>query len=467
MPWRRPRKHVERPIDVGRSVEESLEHAAEGEEEEDLVELADLDGATVVEAATGEPDESRAPSDLAVKLREAVAGIDLREAASDPDVASGRDASRARSVARDAPGVTRPSRTAPARLPPVARDRALLSGGGAPPPKPRSGCSTSGSAAALPEDGVDLEVEAARGLRLKNPVLTASGTFGQGVEYAELIDVARLGAIVTKGTTVHARPGNPQYRIAETPSGILNSIGLENPGAAAVAKKYGKAWPTLGVPVIVNIAGYSVADYVAVVRELEGTPGVVAYELNVSCPNVKGGTLFGCDPMLAAEVTRAVKAETDKPIIVKLTPNAPDVVAVARAVEEAGADAVTAINTILGMKIDVRKRRPVLGTGSGGLSGPAIRPIAVHITYQVAQAVSIPVIGAGGVASTEDALEFLMAGASAVQVGTATFADPLAPITVVEGLAAYVRANGLASIRDIIGAALPAKRASGPDTGYQ
>ncbi|MEK7284517.1 MAG: dihydroorotate dehydrogenase [Chloroflexota bacterium] len=332
---------------------------------------------------------------------------------------------------------------------------------------PRSGSSTSGSEAALPEDGVDLEVEAARGLRLKNPVLTASGTFGQGVEYAELIDVARLGAIVTKGTTVHARPGNPQYRIAETPSGILNSIGLENPGAAAVAKKYGKAWPTLGVPVIVNIAGYSVADYVAVVRELEGTPGVVAYELNVSCPNVKGGTLFGCDPMLAAEVTRAVKAETDKPIIVKLTPNAPDVVAVARAVEEAGADAVTAINTILGMKIDVRKRRPVLGTGSGGLSGPAIRPIAVHITYQVAQAVSIPVIGAGGVASTEDALEFLMAGASAVQVGTATFADPLAPITVVEGLAAYVRANGLASIRDIIGAALPAKRASGPDTGYQ
>ena len=433
MPWRRPRKHVERPIDVGRSVEESLEHAAEGEEEEDLVELADLDGATVVEAATGEPDESRAPSDLAVKLREAVAGVELPEGpAAGPDVASGRARLRASSGF--------PASTMAQRV--------------------------TGPEAVLPEFGVDLEVEAARGLRLKNPVLTASGTFGQGVEYAELIDVSRLGAIVNKGTTVHARPGNPQYRIAETPSGILNSIGLENPGAAAVAKKYGPIWATLGVPVIVNVAGYSVSDYVAVVRELEGTPGVVAYELNVSCPNVKDGTLFGCDPMLAAEVTRAVKAETDKPIIVKLTPNAPDVVAVARAVEEAGADAVTAINTILGMKIDVRKRRPVLGTGSGGLSGPAIRPIAVHITYQVAQAVSIPVIGAGGVTSAEDALEFLMAGASAVQVGTATFADPLAPIAVVEGLAAYVRANGLASIRDVIGAGLPAKRASGPESEY-
>ena len=303
------------------------------------------------------------------------------------------------------------------------------------------------------EHDVDLEVEAARGLRLRNPVLTASGTFGQGTEYAELFDVARLGAIVNKGTTVKMRPGNPQYRIAETPSGILNSIGLENPGAAAVAKKYGRAWAALGVPVIVNVAGYSVEDYVTVVREMEGTPGVVAYELNVSCPNVEGGMLFGCDPGLAAEVTRAVKAETGKPVIVKLTPNAPDVVGVARACEDAGADGLTAINTVLGMRIDTKKRRPVLGTGSGGLSGPAIRPIAVHITYQVANAVSIPVIGAGGVTSAEDALEFLMAGASAVQVGTATFADPLAPIRMVEGLAAYVKANGLGSIREIIGAA--------------
>ncbi|TME86647.1 MAG: dihydroorotate dehydrogenase [Chloroflexi bacterium] len=307
----------------------------------------------------------------------------------------------------------------------------------------------------MPEHGVDLAVEAARGLWLKNPVLTASGTFGQGVEYAELIDVGRLGAIVNKGTTPRARPGNPQYRIAETPAGILNSIGLENPGAEEVARKYGKVWAKLGVPVIVNVAGYSVADYVFVVEALDGTAGVVAFELNVSCPNVEGGMLFGSDPQLAAQVTRGVKDATDKPVIVKLTPNAPNVVAVAQACEAAGADGLTTINTVLGMRIDVAKRRPMLGTGSGGLSGPALRPIAVHLTYQVAQAVSIPIIGAGGVTSANDALEFLMAGASAVQVGTATFADPTAPLSVIEGLAAYVRAQALASIRDIIGAALP------------
>jgi dihydroorotate dehydrogenase (NAD+) catalytic subunit len=192
-----------------------------------------------------------------------------------------------------------------------------------------------------------------------------------------------------------------------------------------------------------------------VVGEFAGIASVVAYELNISCPNVKGGMLFGFDPDLAGQVTAAAKQETDKPVIVKLTPNAPDVVAVARAIEQAGADGITAINTVLGMRIDIKKRRPILGTRSGGLSGPAIRPIAVHITYQVAQAVSIPIIGAGGVTSVDDALEFLMAGASAVQVGTATFADPLAPLRVIEGLAAYVRANGLSSIRDVIGVALP------------
>jgi dihydroorotate dehydrogenase (NAD+) catalytic subunit len=394
MPWRRPRKPVERPINVSRAIEETLEEVAAGDEEDDSVELADVDGASLVEAATGEPDaEDRAPSPLAEQLSR----VELSDTAAVTPVHT----------------------------------------------------------SARPEEGVDLAVDAARGLRLKNPVLTASGTFGQGVEYAELIDVSRLGAIVNKGTTVFARPGNPQYRIAETPSGILNSIGLENPGAAGVAKKYAKAWRELGVPVIVNVAGYSVDDYVTVVSEFAGIASVVAYELNISCPNVKGGMLFGFDPDLAGQVTAAAKQETDKPVIVKLTPNAPDVVAVARAIEQAGADGLTAINTVLGMRIDTKKRRPILGTGSGGLSGPAIRPIAVHLTYQVAQAVSIPIIGAGGVTSTEDALEFLMAGASAVQVGTATFADPLAPIKVVEGLAAYVRANGLASIRDVIGAALP------------
>jgi dihydroorotate dehydrogenase (NAD+) catalytic subunit len=414
MPWRRFRKKVERPIDVSKSIEESLEDAADGEAEEDLTELAELDDASTNEAASGEADDSRAPTDLGEKLRDALEEELQR---------GGLPHSAPRGIALD-------------RSSGAARSEAP-------------------HAASYPEASVDLSVEAARGLRLKNPVMTASGTFGQGVEYAELIDVSRLGAFVNKGTTPAARPGNPQYRIAETPSGILNSIGLENPGATEVARKYGKAWAELGVAVIVNVAGYSVDDYVYVVHEMTGTPGVVAYEINVSCPNVKGGMLFGCDPDLAAEVTRAVKAETDLPVIVKLTPNAPDVVAVARACEEAGADALTAINTVLGMRIDTRRRRPILGTGSGGLSGPAIRPIAVHITYQVAQAVSIPIIGAGGITNAQDALEFLMAGASSVQVGTATFADPLAPLKVIEGLAAYVKEQGLASIRDVIGAALP------------
>ena len=399
MPWRRPKKLEQRAGSPRISPEERLDSAAEAEEDRDTVELATLDGATIVEAATGEPERAvDAPS------------LDI-------DV----------------------ERLDDARY-------------------------ISASANALPEHGVDLEVEAARGLRLKNPVLTASGTFGQGLEYAELIDVSRLGAIVNKGTTPNARPGNPQYRIAETPAGILNSIGLENPGAAEVARIYGPKWAKMRVPVIVNVAGYSVHDYVFVVESLAQTPGVVAFELNISCPNVKGGMLFGFDPALAGDVTRAVRETTDLPIIVKLTPNAPDVVAVARACEEAGADALTAINTVLGMRIDVAKRRPVLGTRSGGLSGPAIRPIAVHITYQVAQAVSIPIIGAGGVTDAHDALEFLMAGASAVQVGTATFADPLAPLRVIEGLAAFVREQRLESIRDIIGVALPTRSGDDADS---
>ncbi|TMD51785.1 MAG: hypothetical protein E6I83_09930, partial [Chloroflexi bacterium] len=284
MPWRRFRKKVERPIDVSKSIEESLEDAADGESEEDAAELAELDDATIAEAATGEPDDDRAPTELGEKLRGAL------------------DA--------DAPHRGGPPRSAPRG---IAVDRRL---GAARSEDPHA------ASPSYPEAGVDLTVEAARGLRLKNPVMTASGTFGQGVEYAELFDVSRLGAIVNKGTTPAARPGNPQYRIAETPSGILNSIGLENPGAAEVARKYGKAWAELGVAVIVNVAGYSVDDYVFVVHEMTGTPGVVAYEINVSCPNVKGGMLFGCDPDLAAEVTRAVKAETDLPVIVKLTPNA-------------------------------------------------------------------------------------------------------------------------------------------------
>ncbi|HEY8657299.1 MAG TPA: dihydroorotate dehydrogenase [Candidatus Limnocylindria bacterium] len=430
---------------MSRALEQSLEDAADGEELDETVELADLDGASVVEASTGEPDvDARTPTELELKLRGATAAAELdlpvRGAAADASVAPRRAPLRK----EPPPGATNASAAFQTAFGSASQSRASSPS--------RDGA---GVPDAYPESGVDLAVDAARGLRLRNPVLTASGTFGQGIEYAELFDVSRLGAFVNKGTTVLARPGNRQYRIAETPSGILNSIGLENPGAAAVARTYGRQWAALGVPVIVNVAGYSVEDYVTVVSEMAGTPGVVAYELNISCPNVKGGMLFGSDPDLAAEVTAAVKQETDLPVIVKLTPNAPDVVAVALAVEQAGADAVTAINTVLGMRIDTAKRRPILGSGSGGLSGPAIRPIAVHITYQVARRLRIPIIGAGGVTSANDALEFLMAGASAVQVGTATFADPLAPIRVLEGLAAYVRANGLSSIRDIIGTALP------------
>src|SRR2546428_8630764 len=268
MPWRRFRKKVERSIDVSKSIEESLDDAADGEADEDLVELAELDDASITEAATGEPDDDRAPSDLGTRLRDALATEEQRGGL-------------------------------PSERPPARRTSRSHEG-------PSEEDTRAAKAAAMPESGVDLSVEVARGLRLKNPVMTASGTFGQGVEYAELIDVSRLGAIVNKGTTPNPRPGNPQYRIAETPSGILNSIGLENPGAVEGSRRAGKAWAELGVPVIVNVAGYSVDDYVYVVHEMTGTPGVVAYELNVSCPNVKGGMLFGCDPSLAADVTRPV-----------------------------------------------------------------------------------------------------------------------------------------------------------------
>jgi hypothetical protein len=264
MPWRRLRKKVERPIDVSRSIEESLEEAADAEGEEDQAELADLDDATEAEAATAEPDPDRAPSDLAIKLR----SLDLDAPAS--------LASRNRLSESQRAGLPR---SAPTPSGKSAKSGTATRSGDPHAAPPSAGIAPPRSSLPPPEFGVDLEVEAARGLRLKNPVMTASGTFGQGVEYAELIDVARLGAIVNKGTTPAARPGNRQYRIAETPSGILNSIGLENPGATEVARRYGKAWAELGVPVVVNVAGYSVEDYVYVVHEMTGTPGVVAYEL--------------------------------------------------------------------------------------------------------------------------------------------------------------------------------------------
>lgn len=299
------------------------------------------------------------------------------------------------------------------------------------------------------------------GLLLKNPVMTASGTFGYGVEYAKAIDVSRLGAIVTKGVTLRPRRGNPQPRLAETPAGMLNSIGLQNPGARAVIRDKARSWAKLNVPIIVNIAGETVDEYAQVAALFEAAPSVAALEVNISCPNVKlGGMAFGVDPDAAAEVTSAVKAASSLPVIVKLSPNVTDIVQIARAVVRAGADAVSLINTLVGMVIDVKARRPFLGTGTGGLSGPAIRPVALRMVYEVARAVDVPVIGVGGICTTEDALQFLMAGATAVQVGTATFVNPSAAVEIVSGLEAFLDGERLTSIAEVIGVAINRTRAT-------
>jgi dihydroorotate dehydrogenase (NAD+) catalytic subunit len=288
---------------------------------------------------------------------------------------------------------------------------------------------------------LDLTVDLGRGLLLRSPVLVASGTFGYGFD-APQVDRAVLGAIVTKGTTLRARDGNAPNRIAETASGMLNAIGLQNPGVDHVARVYAPVWASWDLPVIVNVAGDSVEEYVAVVRRLDGVPGIAGLELNISCPNVANGLQFGVDPELAAELTSAVRAATRLPLMVKLTPNVTDIVTVARAVEDAGADAVSAINTYVGMAIDVRRRRPVLSRGSGGLSGPAIKPLALHAVWQVASAVRIPVVGIGGISTAGDALEFLLAGAAAVQLGTVNYVRPEAAREVHDGIAAYLKEHG-------------------------
>jgi dihydroorotate dehydrogenase (NAD+) catalytic subunit len=290
-------------------------------------------------------------------------------------------------------------------------------------------------------ESLDLSVDLGRGLCLRSPVLVASGTFGYGFD-APQVDRAVLGAIVTKGTTLRPREGNAPNRIAETPSGMLNAIGLQNPGVDHVARVYAPLWASWDVPVIVNVAGDSVDEYVAVARRLEGVHGVAGLELNISCPNVANGLQFGIDLELAAELTSAVRAATRLPLMVKLTPNVTDIVAVARAVEDAGADAVSAINTYVGMAIDVRRRQPVLSRGSGGLSGPAIKPLALHAVWQVAEAVRIPVVGIGGITTAGDALEFMLAGAAAVQLGTVNYVRPEAAREIHDGIAAHLREHG-------------------------
>lgn len=305
----------------------------------------------------------------------------------------------------------------------------------------------------------DLSVDLGRGLVLANPILVASGTFGYGIEYGEVVDVDRLGAICCKGTTLRPRFGNEPPRVTETPAGMLNSIGLQNPGVDAVIEKYAATWARWKVPVIVNVAGESIEDYVEVVRRLDGVPGVAGIELNISCPNVgKGGLQFAVDREAAGAVTAAVRGATELPLMVKLSPNVADVRAIAKAIEDAGADAISAINTLSGMAIDRGRRRPLLGNTYGGLSGPAIKPVALRVVYEVAQAVHVPIVAVGGVSSLDDVIDYLLAGASAVQVGTALFADPGLPVRLVDELAAWCAEHGLGSFREVIGGALPARR---------
>ena len=316
--------------------------------------------------------------------------------------------------------------------------------------------------AEMPTADVDLSVDLGRGLVLSNPVLVASGTFGYGIEYGEVVEIDRLGAICSKGTTLKARIGNPTPRVTETPGGMLNSIGLQNPGVDAVIQKYAATWATWKVPVIVNVAGESVGDYVEVTRRLDGLPGIAGIELNISCPNVgRGGLQFAIDAVAAGEVTAAVRRATDLPLLVKLSPNVADIRPIARAIADAGADALTAINTLSGIAVAADRRRPLLGNIYGGLSGPAVKPIALRVVYEAAQAVKIPVVAIGGVTELADVLDFLAVGAVAVQVGTAIFADPTLPVRLVDELTAECRQVGAASHRDLIGTALP-KRAEAP-----
>lgn len=299
---------------------------------------------------------------------------------------------------------------------------------------------------------VDLSIEIGK-LKLKNPVLTASGTFGYGEEFADFIDLNRLGGIVVKGTTLHRREGNPYPRMAETPSGMLNAVGLQNKGVDHFIEEIYPRISHLDTNIIVNVSGSSIDDYVAVCEKLNPLDKVAAVEINISCPNVKqGGMGFGTTCSGAESVTRAVRKAYDGTMIVKLTPNVTDITEIARAAEAAGADALSLTNTFLGMAIDVEKRRPMLSTITGGLSGPCIRPIAVRMVWQVAQAVKVPVVGLGGIMNGRDAIEFLLAGASAVQIGTANFVDPQVTIKTIDFIEDYLKRHHFSTVSQLIGA---------------
>lgn len=307
---------------------------------------------------------------------------------------------------------------------------------------------------------IELAPQHKSGLLLRNPVMTAAGTFGYGIEYAKISDVQRLGAVICKGTTLRPRSGNAQPRTLETASGMLNAIGLQNPGIDAVIDKYASIWEAWETPVLVNIAGETVKEFVQLASSLEGVPGIAGIELNVSCPNVQeGGTVFGASPEAVTNVTAAVRRATTLPLIVKLSPNSGEVRPTALAAAAAGADALSLINTITGMSINIASRRPMLANGTGGLSGPAIKPIALRMVYDVAREFrsafpAVPIIGIGGIRTPEDALEFLMAGASAIQIGTIHFVNPRAGIEIIEGIEAFLQKEGVEEVGEIVGAAL-------------
>jgi dihydroorotate dehydrogenase (NAD+) catalytic subunit len=290
-------------------------------------------------------------------------------------------------------------------------------------------------------------------LELKNPVMTASGTFGYGTEYADFMDISRLGAIIVKGTTLNPRQGNPYPRMAETPSGMLNAVGLQNKGVDYFVDHIYPEVRKIQTAIIVNVSGSCIDDYVQTASIINTLDDIPAIELNISCPNVKqGGMAFGVKPESAAQVVSAVRKAYDKTLIVKLSPNVTDITEIARAVEGAGADSVSLINTMLGMAIDAEKRRPILSTITGGMSGPAVKPVALRMVWQTAKAVKIPVIGLGGICSATDAIEFLLAGASAIQIGTANFIDPSISEKVIDGIEDYLQRHGFNSVQEIIGA---------------
>ncbi len=301
---------------------------------------------------------------------------------------------------------------------------------------------------------VQLAPKHPKGLILSNPVMMASGIAGYGTEYSELTDIQKLGAIVCKGTTLMPKEGNAQPRLVETTRGLLNSVGLENIGLDALIREKAPVWASWQVPIIVNIAGETIDEYVAVTTKLEGVPGISGIELNISCPNVSaGGIEFGVDPRLATQVTSAVKSATSLPVIVKLSPNVTDIKEIALAVEEAGADAISLINTLKGMAIDIDQRKPCLGNIIGGLSGPAIKPIALYMVFEAAKVTHIPLIGCGGISFAEDALEFIMAGATAVQIGTASLTSPDICLTILDGIEHFMQDKGVENLTGLIGVA--------------